>query len=77
MILNITHGERLIMWLPDWLYRILPIVYSIAGLLSIVYTQHWVGYVSGALLFAAGVLVWKFRIDFKNVQTVKLKTQNK
>jgi hypothetical protein len=65
------------MWLPDWLYRILPIIYTISGLASIVYSRYWLGYVSGALLLVAGALVWKFRADYKDFKTVQLETQNK
>ena len=56
------------MWLPDWFYRILPFMYSVTGLLCFYYSEHWLGFVSGSLLITAGIIVWKLRKEFKDVQ---------
>jgi hypothetical protein len=58
------------MWLRDWLYRTLPIIYSFSGFLCFYLSENWVGYVSGVLLITAGMLVWKLRKDCKEVRAV-------
>ena len=53
------------MWLPDWLYKSLPYIYSLMGMLTIYYAKHPVGYVSGVLLILTALLVFKLRKDSK------------
>jgi hypothetical protein len=51
------------MWLPRWLYRAQPFIYSIAGVLAIYYSDRAIGYASGALLIFTAFLVFKLRAD--------------
>ena len=51
------------MWLPDWLYKILPIIYTVAGLLTIYHAGNLVGQGSGVLLILTAFMVWKLRKD--------------
>jgi hypothetical protein len=62
------------MWLPDWVYRTLPFIYSCSGFLCFYFSENWIGYVPGALLLTAGVMVWKLRKEFKEVRTVNLRS---
>lgn len=59
------------MWLPDWLYRTLPIIYTLSGFLCFYFSENWIGYVSGVLLVTAGLLVWKLRKECKEFRTVR------
>jgi hypothetical protein len=59
------------MWLPDWLYRTLPIIYSITGFLCFYLSDNWIGYVSGVLLVTAGLMVWNLRKQYKEVKPVR------
>jgi len=53
------------MWLPDWLYRALPFLYTIFGLLCLLYTGGWMGYAAGIMLLAAAVIIWMLRKTHK------------
>lgn len=55
------------MWLPEWLYRTLPVIYSLSGFLCFYFSDNGFGYLSGLLLITAGMMVWKLRRDFKEV----------
>ena len=46
-------------WKPDWLYEVIPYIYSVAGLTAIVYFDTLLGCGSGALLMIAALLIWK------------------
>jgi hypothetical protein len=59
-IILLEGGE---MWLPRWLYRAQPFIYSVGGVLAIYCSNHVVGYASGALLILTGFLVFKLRAD--------------
>jgi hypothetical protein len=61
------------MWLPNWLYRILPFIYSVTGLVCFYFSENWIACLSGVLLITAGIIVWKLRKEFKDVQMVTLK----
>ena len=56
------------MWLPDWLYRPLPFIYTIFGLLCLFYTGSWMGYVAGAMLLMAALIIWKLRKAHKEMR---------
>lgn len=61
------------MWLPDWLYEILPFVYLIAGTVAIIQINTFIGYVVGALLLFAALMIFKMRIDYRNFkETIRL-----
>ncbi len=48
-------------FLPASLYRLLPLFYIGAGALTLYYLPNVMGYISGLLLIAAGVLVFLWR----------------
>jgi len=59
------------MWLPDWLYRTLPVIYLISGSFCFYYSEIVVGHASGVLLIFAAFLVWKLRKEFKEVRGLR------
>lgn len=50
---------------PDWLYEILPHLYAIAGVVTILALRDTGGYFSGGLLIAAGASVWQMRRNYR------------
>ena len=48
-------------WKPDWLYEVMPYIYSVAGLAAILHFGTPVGYGAGALLLMAAFLIWIMR----------------
>lgn len=47
------------LYLPKWIYEVLPIIYLISGLMALVGTDNNLGRASGLLLFlAAALIVW-------------------
>jgi len=48
------------MWLPDWLYRAMPVIYTFFGFLSL-FAGGWMGYIAGGMLLAAAFIIWKLR----------------
>ena len=53
------------MWLPDWIYELLPYLYASAGVVTIIYFETSLGYASGILLnFTAGI-IWLMRRDYR------------
>jgi hypothetical protein len=55
------------MWLPLWLYQLLPIIYLLAGLLMLAnFGSEPLGLVSGSMLCAAGLLILVLRIYWAN-----------
>jgi len=54
------------MFLPNWVYRILPFLYIIVGLVVATKMEHLIGIGSGAILMATGLYVWKMRIDYRH-----------
>jgi hypothetical protein len=51
------------MWLPDWLYKVLPLLYTVSGVFAIYHAGNLVGQGSGVLLILTALLVWKLRKD--------------
>jgi hypothetical protein len=51
------------MWLPDWLYKALPLLYTVSGVFAIYHAGNLVGQGSGVLLILTALLVWKLRKD--------------
>jgi len=49
------------MWLPDLLYKALPFIYVLAGVLAVFHGQNLPGRGSGVLLVFTAILVWKLR----------------
>jgi hypothetical protein len=48
-------------WKPDWLYEVMPYIYSVAGLAVILHFGTPAGYGAGALLLMAAFLIWIMR----------------
>ena len=48
-------------WKPDWLYKVMPYIYSIAGLATIYHFDSAPEYGAGVLLLLAALLIWKMR----------------
>jgi len=53
------------MFLPDWIYRMLPAAYLVIGLIVVSKMDSPVGTASGVLLALAGVIIWKMRVDYR------------
>jgi hypothetical protein len=53
------------MLLPDWIYRMLPAVYLVIGLIVMSKMDSPVGTASGVLLALAGVIIWQMRVDYR------------
>jgi hypothetical protein len=49
------------MWLPDWLYKSLPLIYALCGMFSIYSADNVVGYGAGGLLVLTAFLIFKLR----------------
>lgn len=54
-------------YLPSWLYERLPHAYVTGGFSAVLTLEHLLAWFSGAVLIAAGVLVWKVRRDSRRV----------
>lgn len=51
------------MYLPEWLYRSLPLIYVICGgLMFHLSGDESVGRLGGLFLFAAAILIWGLRL---------------
>jgi hypothetical protein len=61
------------MWLPDWLYELLPYFYALAGSVTILCMQTPAGFGAGALLLLAALIILKMRSEYRNLKdTVRL-----
>ncbi len=51
------------MWLPEWLYRALPLIYAVAGAMMFQLSgDGFAGRLGGAFLIAAAILIWGLRL---------------
>ena len=57
------------MWLPDWLYKLLPYLYVIAGVFTITTFDVVTGHMSGLLLIFTGGIVVLMRLDYRQKTT--------
>ena len=53
--------NHLTKWKPDWLYKIMPIIYFVAGLAVILIVDSPPGLGAGAVLLLAACLIWMMR----------------
>jgi hypothetical protein len=58
-----------IFYVPDGLYRLLPGIYVVAGVLTLVYLNQLFAFISGALLISAGLLVFNWRSKARRTPT--------
>lgn len=50
-------------WFPTWLYRFLPLIYVVGGVLMFyLFGDETIGLFSGLLLCAAAILIWCLRL---------------
>ena len=59
------------MWLPDWVYELLPYLYAAGGVATTWYFETPLGLLSGVLLLATGCLVWMMRRDYRQGRAKK------
>ena len=52
--------KGVLMYLPKWLYEILPLIYTAVGLMAIGFPEVY-GRVSGVMLCVASFLIFKLR----------------
>jgi hypothetical protein len=64
--IEFTNGDSA-MWLPDWLYIVLPHIYAAMGILAIYSGDNAVSVGSGVLLVFTAFLVWKLRSEYKTL----------
>jgi len=64
IFLNIL--KLLTKWKPGCLYETMPYIYSVAGLVAILYFDIPAGYGSGALLLFSALLIWKMRKEYRS-----------
>jgi hypothetical protein len=57
------------MWLPDWLYRALPNLYGLAGLVTVYKFNTLLGICSGVLLITTAGLIFIMRRDYQQGNT--------
>ena len=64
-----------VLWLPGWLYEVMPFVYVLGGLLAIVTFDSVVGTSSGLLCSIAGISIlvirWRHRNAIASDRTVQ------
>lgn len=53
------------MFLPDWIYRMLPFSYVLVGIIVATKMDSSIAVGSGALLVFTGLLIWKMRADYR------------
>ena len=52
------------MYIPDWIYRLLPYAYVVSGAFAMIALRTTLGFVCGAILISAGAIIWKMRRDY-------------
>src|SRR5262249_27822269 len=67
---EIGPGKDRAMHLPDWIYRLLPSAYVAFGVLAIIGLRSTLGFISGALLLAAGMIISKLRREYARGKVV-------
>ena len=55
-------------YVPGPIYRILPIVYIGAGVMTMAFVPHVIAFLSGVLLISAGLLVFIWRASARSRQ---------
>lgn len=70
--LTLNMLKLLTKWKPDWLYEIMPYIYSVAGFAAILHFGTVAGYGAGALLLVASLLIWIMRKENRSFEnTIK------
>ncbi len=55
---------------PNWLYTLLPYLYIGVGILTILTLWNAMAIFSGCMLILAGVIVWRMRSGYKDIQEI-------
>lgn len=63
------------MWLPDWLYRTLPMMYSF-GIPVLLFSREPVLAHIRTIRITAGLMVSKLGKDYKEIKSVKFRRYN-
>lgn len=53
-------------YMPDFVYELLPYLYTLVGILAMVKIPGQLGAFSGLMLLAAGLLVFKWRLEHRS-----------
>ena len=56
------------MWMPTFLYELMPIIYMVAGVSSIRSLDSHIGQGSGWLLLAAALTIIKLRLEHRRTK---------
>ncbi len=56
---------------PNWLYTLLPYLYIVVGVLTILTLRNAMAVFSGCMLIMTGVMVWHMRSGYKDLQATK------
>jgi hypothetical protein len=59
------------MWLPDWLYELLPNLSAVAGFTTATFIDTPVGFASGFILLITASIVWMMRRDCRQCRVNK------
>jgi hypothetical protein len=59
--------------IPDFVYELLPYVYILVGILAMVKIPGQLGTFSGLVLLAAGLLVFKWRLEHRSTVRVEVR----
>lgn len=60
-------------YLPAFIYELLPYLYILAGILAVVNLPGRMGALSGVLFLAAGLLVFKWRLEHRSTVRVEVR----
>jgi hypothetical protein len=53
------------MWLPKWLYDLLPYLYAVAGISAASILHTAIGYMAGLVFLSTACLIWIMRRDYR------------
>lgn len=56
------------MYLPKWVYELLPFCYFVGGLFAAAMSPNMLGILSGLALAAAGIQIWSQRRRYRQLQ---------
>jgi hypothetical protein len=53
------------MWLPDWIYELLPYLYAVSGSATVVFFDKALSRISGVLLLLTAGIIWVTRRNYR------------
>ncbi len=62
---------------PNWLYTLLPYLYIVVGILTILTLWNAMAIFSGCMLIMAGAIVWHMRSGYKDLQEIDKENKSK